>query len=102
MKYARIVKLFADRLSMPYEEALDFFYESDTYQLISKGIGDMHCLSDEYLADELWKEMEAKRICIAKEHDKSYTPDELCGILKDDGKSYEEMHKDYLTKKYGV
>ena len=36
-----------------YEEALDFFYKSDTYKLISQGIADMHCRSDEYLADEL-------------------------------------------------
>ena len=53
MKYARIVKLFADRLTMAYEEALDFFYKSNTYKLISQGIADMHCRSDEYLADEL-------------------------------------------------
>lgn len=25
MKYARIVKIFADKLHMPYEDALDFF-----------------------------------------------------------------------------
>ena len=48
MKYARIVKLFADHLHISYEDALDFFYNSDTYSLISEGIGDMHCLSDEY------------------------------------------------------
>jgi hypothetical protein len=53
MKYARIVRLFADRLQMPYEEALSFFYGSDTYRLVSEGIADMHCRSDEYLADEL-------------------------------------------------
>lgn len=32
MKYARIVRLFADRLQIPYEEALAFFYNSDTYK----------------------------------------------------------------------
>lgn len=42
MKYARIVKLFAEKAHMPYEEALGLFYDSETYQLIS-----------EYLADEL-------------------------------------------------
>ena len=36
MKYARIVKIFADKLHMPYEDALDFFYNSDTYILINK------------------------------------------------------------------
>ena len=56
MKYARIVKIFADKLHIPYEDALDFFYNSYTYILISKGIADMHCRSDEYLADELLME----------------------------------------------
>lgn len=59
MKYARIVRLFADNLQIKYEDALAFFYDSDTYKLISNGVADMHCLSDEYLADELmmeWKE----------------------------------------------
>lgn len=51
---------FADRLQMAYEDALDFFYQSDTYRLISQGIGDMHCLSDEYLAEELWIEWKDK------------------------------------------
>ena len=46
MKYARIVRLFADYLHLPYEDALGFFYDSDTYRLISEGIGDMHCLRD--------------------------------------------------------
>ncbi len=59
MKYARIVRLFADKLQIKYEDALSFFYDSETYKLISNGVADMHCLSDEYLADELlmeWKE----------------------------------------------
>lgn len=59
MKYARIVRLFADRLQIPYEEALAFFYHSDTYKLINNGVADMHCLSDEYLADELLMEWES-------------------------------------------
>jgi len=53
MKYARIVKLFAEQASLTYEEALGKFYDSVTYSLISEGVADMHCLSDEYLADEL-------------------------------------------------
>lgn len=56
MKYARIVRLFADQIGIPYEDALEFFYASDTYHLISSGIADMHCLSDEYLADEISQE----------------------------------------------
>ena len=53
MKYARIIKLFAERVHISYEQALDLFYDSDTYELISEGVADMHCMGDEYLVDEL-------------------------------------------------
>ncbi len=53
MKYARIVKMFAEQTELSYEEALGKFYDSATYELISNGIADMHCFSDEYLTDEL-------------------------------------------------
>lgn len=38
---------------LPCSDALDFFYHSTTYDLISNGISDMHCMSDGYLADDL-------------------------------------------------
>lgn len=53
MKYARIVKLFAEHAGLSYQKALTLFYDSKTYDIISNGIADMHCFSDEYLADEL-------------------------------------------------
>lgn len=53
MKYARIVSIFADLTGINLEEALAFFYDSDTYRLISNGIADLHCRSDEYLVEEL-------------------------------------------------
>lgn len=53
MKYARIVKLFAEKASLSLEEALAKFYDSKTFDLISNGVADMHCRSDEYLTDEL-------------------------------------------------
>ncbi len=37
MKYARIVATFAKASGMTLEDALSFFYESDTYKLISQG-----------------------------------------------------------------
>jgi len=52
-KYARIVKLFAEQTGLTLEQALDFFYNSQTFDLISDGVADMHCFSDEYLAEEL-------------------------------------------------
>ena len=33
------------------------FYDSKTFELISEGIADMHCMSDEYLVDELIAEL---------------------------------------------
>ena len=53
MKYARIVKRGAEQANLSYEDALAKFYDSKTFDLISNGIADMHCFSDEYLADEL-------------------------------------------------
>lgn len=60
MKYARIVKIAADSMQMNYEDALELFYKSELYQLISNGIADMHCRSDEYLADILIDELKEK------------------------------------------
>lgn len=55
-KYARIIHLFSEKASITVEEAIDKFYHSDTYLLISQGISDMHCRSDLYLVDELLME----------------------------------------------
>ena len=52
-KYARIVKLFAEQTGLTFEQALAFFYDSKTFELMSEGVADMHCRSDEYLAEEL-------------------------------------------------
>ncbi|MBR5436718.1 MAG: DUF3791 domain-containing protein [Muribaculaceae bacterium] len=60
MKYARIVAIFAQESGMSLEDALSFFYDSDTYKLISEGVADMHCRSDEYLAEELLMENKEK------------------------------------------
>lgn len=35
------------------DDALAFFYRSTIYTLISEGVSDMHCMSDEYLAEDL-------------------------------------------------
>lgn len=57
MKYARVVSLLAERAGMSYEQALDVFYHSVTYDLMRNGISDMHCMSDEYLVEDLLEEM---------------------------------------------
>ncbi len=55
-KYARVVELFAKQNGLTLEKALDIFYHSDLYKLMSEGISDMHCMSDEYLVQELEEE----------------------------------------------
>lgn len=61
-KYARIVSLFAKKNQLTLEDALDFFYHSLVYQLMSEGCADMHCMSDEYLVEELIVEYNEKEI----------------------------------------
>ena len=53
MKYARVVALFAEQKGLSMEDALDFFYHSETYQELREGIADLYCRSDQYVADEL-------------------------------------------------
>lgn len=42
----------SNKLNIPLGEAMDEFYHSQTFQMIDKGIADMHCRSDIYLIDE--------------------------------------------------
>ena len=72
MKYARIVAIFAQESGLSLEDALSFFYDSATYQLISEGVADMHCRSDEYLADELMLEFKEKEMSQGKRY--AYLP----------------------------
>ena len=59
-KYARVVELFAKHYGFTLEKALDIFYHSELYELMSEGISDMHCMSDEYLVQELEEEQKIK------------------------------------------
>ncbi len=55
-KYSRIVACFAEKMDLSLDDALQFFYHSEVYSLIRDGVSDMHCMSDEYLAEELQME----------------------------------------------
>ena len=59
-KYSRVIECFAKQQGLSLDEALDFFYHSQVYQLIRDGVSDMHCMSDAYLAEELEQEYEEK------------------------------------------
>lgn len=55
-KYTRIVALYAEKTGISLDEALKVFYHSEVYRLISEGVSDMHCMSDDYLVQELIEE----------------------------------------------
>ena len=61
MKYARIIIGLAKRLNIDSLRALDLFYRSDTYVRLRQKIGDLHCMSDAYLIDDLIIEYTAKQ-----------------------------------------
>jgi hypothetical protein len=59
-KYARVIGLFAKKNALTPDKALGIFYHSELYKLMSCGISDMHCMSDEYLAQELADEQRTR------------------------------------------
>ncbi len=61
MKYARGVSLFSKNVNIFRSEALTFFFQSNLYQLVRDGVSDMHCMSDEYLAEDLKEEYQKSR-----------------------------------------
>lgn len=67
-KYARIVECFSVKAGISLAKALDFFYHSETYPLISQGVSDLHCMSDEYLADELLQEYQERDSFSGSQH----------------------------------
>lgn len=54
--YKKIILRFSKETGKSLEESMDYFYKSQTYELISNGIGDMHCRGEIYLTDELMLE----------------------------------------------
>lgn len=56
MKYADIVKLLAERTGLSMEAALRRFYESREYRLLSRGISDQHCMTPDYIVDDIISE----------------------------------------------
>ena len=53
MKYARVVSLLAERLSISEEDALRIFYNSETYKELSDLRNGLHNMSDLYLVDNI-------------------------------------------------
>ena len=67
-KYARIVEKFAEKTNITLKEALDIFYHSKLYELMSDGVSDMQCMSDDYLVQELSDEQAEKEELKANGH----------------------------------
>ena len=42
------------------EEAMDIFYNSPILPLLEEGVADLHCRSDKYLAEEIWREFKGE------------------------------------------
>ena len=47
--------------NVPLDKATDIFYSSETANMIEDGIADMHCRSDRYLAEEIWREYQESK-----------------------------------------
>ena len=56
-KIARIIEVYSVLYNVSLEEAADIYYNSVTSQLIEEGVADLHCRSDRYLAEEIWREV---------------------------------------------
>ena len=57
--YQGAIEAFARRENVSLRRAFDVLYKSLLYQEVSRGVSDMHCRSDEYLAEELRRERDA-------------------------------------------
>ena len=55
-KYARVVELLQRKMQLLSQKSIGYFYHSQLYELMSNGVSDMHCMSDEYLVHELINE----------------------------------------------
>ena len=51
-----ITEYMREKGVLPLGKANDIFYSSETAGMIEDGIVDLHCRSDKYLAEEVWRE----------------------------------------------
>ena len=55
-KFARIISEISKMYNVPLDDAMDMFYNSETMLLMEEGVADLHCRSEKYLAEEVWRE----------------------------------------------
>lgn len=56
-KLARIVMMLAESENMPPEQALDVFYNSETYKLLTNPATGLYLMSDDYILEDLKSEL---------------------------------------------
>ena len=56
LTYSSVIDEFAKAANISHRKALDLFYRSQIYKEMSEGISDMHCRSEQYLAEDLMQE----------------------------------------------
>lgn len=55
-KFARIISEISEMYNVSLDDAMDMFYNSEMIQLMEEGVADLHCRSEKYLAEEVWRE----------------------------------------------
>ena len=55
-KFAGIISEISKMYNVSLDDAMDMFYNSETMQLMEEGVADLHCRSEKYLAEEVWRE----------------------------------------------
>lgn len=60
-KYTDVISYFARKENISLGQAMDIFYRSQVYRFMREGVSEMHCMSREYLADELDAEYRERR-----------------------------------------
>lgn len=55
-KFARVISEISKMYNVSLDDAMDMFYNSETMQLMEEGVADLHCRSEKYLAEEVWRE----------------------------------------------
>ena len=53
---ARVIQMLSTMYGISLSEATDMYYNSETSNMIEEGIADLHCRSEKYLSEEIWKE----------------------------------------------
>lgn len=56
-KQSHIIMLLADKLQIDAEQALDIFYSTKTYQLLSKPESGLRLMSDLYILEDILSEL---------------------------------------------